>query len=538
MVRVIYDNILTDYRRAGLELDKLSKMPGVPSYQVNRIEGDIHFNRGDYFESVKYYKRALYDRNASLNDDFQMKIIKRLLMCYYYTDNYQRMAYYADRLGKLARKNHSKGMKAVVDFCEAKLALKKGNGEQAYRLMRNAIAGMKNSDYPAWNNDVCYYYLTLTEVLQDSGRNHDAMETLRAMERHIADMDAGGKDHDFSGDIWAREILAHKAVLYSRLGKPDSARVFYRLFRNSPIVYEYYYACIIPYLTDNGMYRDIIELSEQRGRYLMNSGEESDREMAFIHRTLGDAYLKTGDYPRAVENYQKLDSLLNLIRQAENQSAIDELAFNYEEKHQEIEYERHISRMRQTSIVVVAIIIIVAISILVLRERHNLSVIKRKNRWMARYIEKMQQTSSEMSRQDAATSDNTPEAASVGSAHTAAAEDVDHAIYMRLTREIISSKLYLNPGLNRDELLNRFSIPRNKFSQLFKKYGQTTYTQFINSLRLEHAVRLMRTRPNYTVDAIAKECGIASTVTLYNLFSQQYGMTPTEYRKALVANAL
>jgi len=518
-----------------MELDKLREIPGLPLYQLNRIEGDIHFNQGDYFEALKFYKRALYDQEATPNDDFQMKIIKRLFLCYDYTDNFQRMAYYADRLGELALKNHNKTMTAISDFCQAKVALKKREHTESYRLIRDAITGMKDSDYPAKDNEVCYYYVTLVEMLQDVDRNREAMEALHNMELYLSEAAKakGGEIHDIIDEIWARDIMAHKTVLYSRLGEPDSARVYYRLFRDSPAVYEYDYTCIMPYLTDNGMYEDIIELSQKRGRYLMSIGEETARDMAYIHRTLGDAYIKTGDYPQAAANYQKLDSLINLIQQAENQSAIDELALNYEEKRQEIEHERHISRVRQTAIAIVAILIIVAISILVLRERQNLSVIKRKNQWMARCIEKMQQADSLIRNNMQLRVD----AVSTKLSATAA-KDADQAIYRRLTHEIISQELYLNPSLTRDDLLNQFNIPKNKFSQLFKKYGQTTYTQFINSLRLEHAIKMMHTRPNYTVDAIAKECGIGSTVTLYNLFSQQYGMTPTEYRKTLEYNTM
>ena len=45
---------------------------------------------------------------------------------------------------------------------------------------------------------------------------------------------------------------------------------------------------------------------------------------------------------------------------------------------------------------------------------------------------------------------------------------------------------------------------------------------------------MLKEQPNYTVESIANDCGIPSVATLYRLFSQKYGMTPTEYRQTVL----
>lgn len=85
---------------------------------------------------------------------------------------------------------------------------------------------------------------------------------------HILEEMTGYLDRNMAGagdiidDIWTRDIWAHKTVLYSRLGQPDSARIYYERFRDAPMACEYDYTCIMPYLTENGLYNDIITLSE------------------------------------------------------------------------------------------------------------------------------------------------------------------------------------------------------------------------------------------------------------------------------------
>ena len=83
-------------------------------------------------------------------------------------------------------------------------------------------------------------------------------------------------------------------------------------------------------------------------------------------------------------------------------------------------------------------------------------------------------------------------------------------------------------------LLEKYSIPRNNFSSLFQKYVGTSYSNYINNLRLEQAAKMLKEQPNYTIESVANDCGISSVATLYRLFSKKYGMTPTEYRQTVL----
>ena len=47
---------------------------------------------------------------------------------------------------------------------------------------------------------------------------------------------------------------------------------------------------------------------------------------------------------------------------------------------------------------------------------------------------------------------------------------------------------------------------------------------------MEHAISLMKKHPEYTLMAIAEECGINNASTFIRVFRNTYGMTPKEYR--------
>ncbi|MBS7347933.1 MAG: AraC family transcriptional regulator [Muribaculaceae bacterium] len=44
---------------------------------------------------------------------------------------------------------------------------------------------------------------------------------------------------------------------------------------------------------------------------------------------------------------------------------------------------------------------------------------------------------------------------------------------------------------------------------------------------------LLKAKGNYTIEAVAEECGFQSRQTFHRLFIDRYGMTPAEYRKTI-----
>ena len=115
--------------------------------------------------------------------------------------------------------------------------------------------------------------------------------------------------------------------------------------------------------------------------------------------------------------------------------------------------------------------------------------------------------------------------------------DKDRALYERVHHEILKDKLYLRPNLNKKELLKKYHIPANKFALLFKVFAGCGFTQYIQEQRLDYAVRLMRERPQWTLDAIAK-AALMSNGAFYNYFFKKYGMKPSDYRKNGLDTAL
>ena len=80
-------------------------------------------------------------------------------------------------------------------------------------------------------------------------------------------------------------------------------------------------------------------------------------------------------------------------------------------------------------------------------------------------------------------------------------------------------------------ICDRFNISRHTLNDLLAEHaGGLSFPQYINAIRLQEALRLLRDEPAKTVAAIATEIGLSSA-NLREQFKRKYGITPVEYRQ-------
>ena len=103
--------------------------------------------------------------------------------------------------------------------------------------------------------------------------------------------------------------------------------------------------------------------------------------------------------------------------------------------------------------------------------------------------------------------------------------------YTRITRAIRGEKLFLNPGLGRQELVSHFGLTNRQIGALFSAAG-TSLPEFIRDCRLEYARELVVSRPDLTFAEIADASGFIHATTFSVDFKHKYGLTPTQYRES------
>ena len=82
-------------------------------------------------------------------------------------------------------------------------------------------------------------------------------------------------------------------------------------------------------------------------------------------------------------------------------------------------------------------------------------------------------------------------------------------------------------------LANKYHVDSSYLSKMFARYAGINYKDYLQNIRLEHAVKDLENTDKQIVD-IAFDHGFANSKAFTNLFRKRYGMLTSEYRKQLV----
>lgn len=100
---------------------------------------------------------------------------------------------------------------------------------------------------------------------------------------------------------------------------------------------------------------------------------------------------------------------------------------------------------------------------------------------------------------------------------------------------IVEEKRYLEASLNLDSIADELHLSKSHLSRLINSELHMSFTDYVNSLRVEEAKSYLQ-RPEfseYTLIAIGLEAGFNSKTTFNNSFKKCTGLTPSEFRKSL-----
>ena len=105
------------------------------------------------------------------------------------------------------------------------------------------------------------------------------------------------------------------------------------------------------------------------------------------------------------------------------------------------------------------------------------------------------------------------------------------SIFNSIDSAIRIERLYANMGLQRQDICDRFGISRHALNDLLTAYADgQSFPQYVNNIRLEEALRLLRDASSKTLSAIATDVGF-TPANLREQFKRKYGITPAEYRR-------
>ena len=106
----------------------------------------------------------------------------------------------------------------------------------------------------------------------------------------------------------------------------------------------------------------------------------------------------------------------------------------------------------------------------------------------------------------------------------------DDTLVRRLCQLMDSDKPYLDSDLKLQDIADRLHTNRTYIIDSIKADRNQTFTQFINTYRVEYAKQQLTLYPDKKMSLIATESGFTTDVWFFRTFKAITGITPNEWR--------
>lgn len=499
---------MNDPDQALLMLDQAEKHKLIPLYQIN-------WTRAQIFGGPKQMGRiALNWAEIVLQDDsVRNKPARYVNMCrniisqLIYFKEYEKALHYVDNMLQIAEQEPSILQRIRHDayWSIAYVYRMTGNQKEAYKSLDQAIEAVKISGIQAPANymDMHKFYFYKSGWLQEDRKYEEALRSALVLKDLLEKMEPykGGpfpkKIPDQNYQEYEAQTMLKLANLYQLTGQESKGKELYESLEHNPSLKnsEPVINQVVNYLLNANRNQEGIDLVLP----LADAGHYSDDTINVKRlnacRILANAYQKEGNYREAIEYAQQVFILYDSLKRRHQENDALELATLLETHEKEKMISNQADEIRIHKIISYAACIMLGLCclILMLYIRHS-RIINRKNKAMAKQIdnrlfykeellkaheqihqleEKLQaQTESRLTMSDdaalsqemdatAATTTepkettyrtNSSQATDAMEAEEEAKKN-DKRLFEELDRKIRKDNLYLNPDLNREQIL-------------------------------------------------------------------------------------
>lgn len=110
----------------------------------------------------------------------------------------------------------------------------------------------------------------------------------------------------------------------------------------------------------------------------------------------------------------------------------------------------------------------------------------------------------------------------------------DEDLMTWLDQKMDKTHLYTDPELTLKTLANSLGLTQRRLGALFKNSPKyTSLGDYLNEKRFLLSCRLLREKPNWTIEAIGGEAGFGSRRTFQMEMKRRLGITPLQYRQGM-----
>lgn len=507
---------------------------------LDAMKGLIYNNGLNQRKLSKFYcLKAYEDPEFKKNTANYLNNLAMIANHCYKSSDYAATLRYAMEGLEMARKNGLKDLEANflmhIGLSQAHI----GTTKEGYANLQRSISLYKEvvEKDGNWGNVNKLIY-TLGETMnaqctlgdwQEAATLIPQLESATALlEAHESQAPTGVVDH------YKAFVYAQCLEVCQQMGDRFKASEYYR----KCIATEYAHSPIgLPLLTPHLLwtkdYRQLLEnIHIAKQAYQNGRSTESEFYVDELLDTEVKALTGLGNYKEAVEVSSEIIGLKDKIYQRKQEDEVQELAVIYETGQKEMQLKEQALTIRNQWIYLIGGgVLLLLIIVLVVRTLRYNRTLSRKNQAAANTISDLLKYKKEL--ESLKENKETPLPAPEGTPEsTIPNTDHDKLLFERLKQKIMDGNGFLDSDTTKKGLLEQEHLSENKFTQLFNKYTDGSYKNFIINTKLEYSAQLLKENAAFSIDAIAKECDFSRS-SFYRLFTAKYGITPSEFRKQL-----
>lgn len=533
--------IMKDYMKDPVRtlqlLDKAEVNSAMPLNIVDELRSAVYRNMYRNKSALYYARRAYVSDSLSYdNPSHLLRMTVSMAELFSLLSEYKESMRYAVQGVELARELKDIQSECRLLFCMGENKRRLSFKEEGYLFFDQAIDLLDNSKNEDYETMLSYFYGVKMGYLIADKRSNEALEIGLQREKLLDRMSEQSKIRADLLDLQFAYVYSKLAYLFHLMGDQKRAAVYYKKYQstNAASTPDGKFDAT-PYLLLLGKYQAVLDNCRDFKEVMRQQDTLNSQYLSILNLEI-QANVKLENYKTVINLQRDITAIKDSIYQREKQNAALELDALYELNEKEARISEQAFQLKIRTITLICILSGALLALFFLwRLWHQNCVIRNKNKALVKRINEQFSMQEEMDRSQLGVEKDLsfPEKVEDESGDNEEQDkQMNKMIFEKLDYIIKRDKMYLSPDLSREELTRIVRMNNTRFAKMIKENTDTNLNGYINNLRLNYAIHLMKEQPDYTLRAIAESSGINSMPTFHQLFKGRTGMTPSEFKNA------
>ena len=523
------------------------------------LVGNLSYHRGEYLKAVTQYGGLhdfslarqtcldMLERKDALADSVTLEQTYMLLASIEYTTgNHSAIIRYATEASRLA---HSLGKPDEIGKAEGFIAqsmAQTGKTDEGIERLQATLEEMRVmnsfkgvSAYHAAAKNLIRIYIDnmrFAEVIPVGEAALERVEDLGSHPERFSGMKEGFDPSEYV-DFARGQLLAYLTIAHARLGDLPKAREteaeVFRTQWSQSVDCDKIMSAAYSYMGEFDRFEQAMSRFEHSYPDTINPNY-----VICLEQRCNAAQMQ-GRTDEALSYMQRAYIIRDSLDARNQRERLNELATAYHLQEEQLIRKQKEAEADRARVIIIALVagLIAAIGFLVWFFRQK-RIVEQKNKVLAReiaeaitYKEKFLENGKRRT-ENGKLPDGMEETEEVEKSEEGATEDPDVVLFHQIQDLVVSEKLYLDPSLDRQTLVDRLGLSKERIGAAFAKGSPyKSLIEFLNDSRLPYAAKLLTTRPDLSIADVARESGFPSADTFGRNFKHKYTLTPTQFRE-------